>query len=154
MRALVAKRSVAENSFHALTALKSEGTDGSKEYLMAILKELGISTDPGPDGESDAEKMLGKKPSYYAQMNVLGKKIYQDPDFYTNLYDKPANVERKQVAMQAIGLMQKFDLFKSYLRQEASLSVLLETAVIDLYEPYKNNSNISRPTGAGQPTTP
>jgi hypothetical protein len=38
------------------------------------------------------------------------------------------------VAMQAIGLMQKFDLFKSYLRTEASLSVLLETSIQDLQD--------------------
>jgi len=64
-------------------------------------------------------------------MELLTKKIYQNPDFYTNLYDKPANVSRKGVAMQAIGLMQKFDMLKSTLRKEASLSVLLELAVTD-----------------------
>jgi len=157
MRAFLAKRSVAENSFNAIAALKSEGTEGSKDYLMAILEELGISTQrgtntgPGIDNRSDAERMLGEKPSYYAQMSVLGKKIYQNPDFYTNLYDKPANVERKQVAMQAIGLMQKFDLFKSYLRQEASMSVLLELAIIDLHDPLKNEGNVSSAQGANAP---
>lgn len=149
MRAHLAKRSVAENSFNAITALKSSGTEGSKDYLMAILEELGISTTPtGTSTESDAEKILGDKPSYYAQMEVLGKKIYQNPDFYTNLYDKPANVERKQVAMQAIGLMQKFDLFKSYLRQEASMSVLLEMSIInDQYDAIKDQANVSESTG-------
>jgi hypothetical protein len=83
-------------------------------------------------GSDGAGNEIG--PSYYAQMEVLTKKIYQNPDFYTNLYDKPANVERKEVAMQAIGLMQKFDLFKSYLRTEASLSVLLETSIQDLQD--------------------
>ena len=148
MRALLAKRSVAENSFNALAALKSEGTEGSKDYLFAILEELGISTTPtGNSQESDAEKLLGEKPSYYAQMEVLTKKIYQNPDFYTNLYDKPANVERKQVAMQAIGLMQKFDLFKSYLRQEASMSVLLEMAILDQNALVNNEANVSGAEG-------
>lgn len=136
MRSIVAKRSVAENSFNAITGMKSAGTQGSRDYLIALMKELGI-----PDAE--ATKLLGDNPSYYAQMEVLTKKIYHNPDFYTNLYDKPANVDRKGVALQAIGLMQKFDLFKSYLRNEASLSVLLELAVMDLQEETENEINQS-----------
>lgn len=125
MRALTAKRGVAENSFNAIAALKSSGTAGSKSFLNSLLAELGVE-----DGEM--EELVGENPSYYAQMEVLTKKIYQNPNFYTNLYDKPANVTRKDVALQAIGLMQKFDMFKSYLRSEASLSILLELAVMDL----------------------
>ncbi len=134
MRSVIAKSSVAENSFNAITAMKSEGTPGSKDYLVALMRELGISN-------ADALTLLGDNPSYFAQMEVLTKKIYHNPDFYTNLYDKPANVERKGVALQAIGLMQKFDLFKSYLRNEASLSVLLELAVEELQGDIENEIN-------------
>jgi hypothetical protein len=137
-RSVLAKRGVAENSFNAITAMKSAGTPGSKDYLKAVLTELGVS-DTGAD--SEALKLLGQNPSYYAQMEVLTKKIYQSPDFYTNLYDKPANVDRKNVALQAIGLMQKFDLFKSYLRNEASLAVLLELSVIKLQSEAENEIN-------------
>ena len=138
-RALIAKRSVAENSFNAITAMKSAGEAGSKEYLAAVLKELGAGTD------TEIETLLGGdnqvNPSYYAQMEVLTKKIFQNPDFYTNLYDKPVNVERKDVALQAIALMQKFDMLKSYLRNEASVSVLLELAVIDMQSDIENEIN-------------
>ncbi len=144
MRSVVAKRAVAENSFNAITAMKSEGTPGSRDYLLALMQELGIT-------QEDANRMLGANPSYYAQMEVLTKKIYQNPDFYTNLYDKPANVERKGVALQAIGLMQKFDLFKSYLRNEASLSILLELAVMDLQEEVENEINQAH--SGGTPAT-
>ena len=65
----------------------------------------------------------------------------KNPNFYTNLIVKPANVQRKGVALQAIGLMQKFDMLKSYLRSEASLSVLLELAVIDLQDDVENEIN-------------
>lgn len=123
MRALTAKRNVAQNSFNAIVGMKTEGSGGSAEFMTGILEELGIND------ETEIEKMIGEKPSYHAQMELLTKKIYQNPDFYTNLYDKPANVSRKGVAMQAIGLMQKFDMLKSSLRKEASLSVLLELAV-------------------------
>lgn len=134
MRSIVAKRSVAENSFNAIMGMKAEGTAGSKDFLQALLEDLGIP-------KLDAEKILGDKPSYDTQMDVLAKKIYQNPNFYTNLYDKPANVARKGVAMQAIGLMQKFDMFKSHLRSEASLSVLLELAVVSLQREVENQIN-------------
>lgn len=125
MRAVVAKTKVAENSFNAIIAMKTEGTVGSKEFIVSYLEELGM-----PSGDINA--FVGENPSYHAQMEILTKKAYQSPLFYTNLYDKPTNVERKGVAMQAIGLMQKFDLFKSNLRTEASLSVLLELSVEQL----------------------
>ncbi|MCC7305008.1 MAG: leucine-rich repeat domain-containing protein [Alphaproteobacteria bacterium] len=134
MRSLVAKRSVAENSFNAIAAMKSEGTPGSRDYLVALFKSLGVPN-------LDINEILGTNPSYYAQMEILTKKIYQNPDFYTNLYDTPVNVARKGVAIQSIGLMQKFDLFKSYLRTEASLSVLLELAIMDLQEEVENELN-------------
>ena len=153
-RAVLAKRSVAENSFNAIVGLKSAGTAGSRDFLESLLLELGINdtdtnvrisdgaTPPaGASGNqvSRLDALLGTNPSYYAQMEVLTKKIYQNPDFYTNLYDKPANVARKGVAIQAISLMQKFDLLKSFLRNEASQSVLLELAIIDLQNEIESN---------------
>lgn len=133
LRATVAKTKVAENSFNAIIGMKSEGTNNaSRVFIASYLEELGM-----PSAEID--QFLGQNPSYYAQMEVLTKKAYQSPLFYTNLYDKPANVERKGVAMQAIGLIQKFDLLKSYMRTEASLSVLLELAVIQLQREVEDN---------------
>jgi hypothetical protein len=141
IRSVIAKRSVAENSFNAIVAQKAEGAEGSTDYLIAMLQELGLTYDV-------AQHMIGGAlPSYYSRMEVLTKKIYQKPDFYTNLYDTPANVDRKEVAMQAMGLMQKFDIFKSYLRNESSLSVLLEMAVVDLQNEVENE--INQMTGEG-----
>lgn len=132
LRARLAKSNVAEASYNALVGMKSAGTAGSQKYLAAIVQDLGVKPD-------DIKKLLGDNPSYYAQMEVLTKKLYQNPDFYTNLYDTPANVERKGVAIQALSLMQKFDLYKSTLRNEASLSVLLELAVTDLQKKVQND---------------
>jgi hypothetical protein len=146
VRATIAKQAVAENSFNAITAMKSAGEPGSREYMYSILKELGMS-DSASSGTDEILRKIGENPSYYAQMEVLTKKIYQNPDFYTDLIDKPANVDRKGVALQAIGLMQKFDLFKSYLRNEASLSVLLELAVTDLQNEIQEEIENSAPGG-------
>ncbi len=135
MRSVAAKLSVAENSFNAVAGMKAEGQYGSFVYLREMLQTLGLSS-------GEALALLGSEfPSYYAEMEILTKKIYQNPDFYTNLYDKPANVARKRVAMDAIGLMQKFDLFKSYLRTEMSLSVLLEQTIVELQDEIENEIN-------------
>lgn len=135
LRALEAKRSVAINSFNAVVGMRAAGspagspdtplgTRGSSEdtaqYLRVVLRQLGMTD------EAQITEMIGTRPSYFAQMDILTKKLYQRPEFYVELYDKPANVDRKMVSMQAIGLMQDFDTFKSYLRQEAILSVLTE----------------------------
>lgn len=135
LRSVAAKRSVAENSFNAIVGLKSFGTSdistpgstntpGTKIYMAAILKELGIA-------DAEIASMIGEQPSYYAQLEVLAKKIYQNPDFYANLYDKPANVARKKVALQAIDLMLDRAIYESQIRQEMVMSVLLSSKLRD-----------------------
>ena len=121
LRAIYAKRSVAQNSFAALVAMRTAGDPGSAPYVKAVMRELGIAD------TAEIEKLLGVNPSYFAQMEVLTKKLYQNPMFYTELYDKPANIERKGAALQAIGLMQDRDLYNSLIRSEAVMSVLIET---------------------------
>lgn len=133
-RALIAKRSVAQNSFAAIASERSLGEKEVQPYMYKLLEEMGIP-------EEDIKTMLGARPSYFAQMEVLTKKIYQNPNFYTDLYDKPANVKRKEVAMQAIDLMQKRDIFRSLLRAEATLSVMLEAALIEEQSVITNEVN-------------
>ena len=133
-RALVAKRIVAHNSFAAQAAQKAMGEKEVAPYLTALLKEMGIP-------EKDIEEMLGERPSYDAQMKVLTQKLFQNPNFYTDLYDKPANVRRKAVAIQAINLMQKRDTFRTLLRTEANLSMLLEMEVANEQRRLANEIN-------------
>lgn len=121
-RSVVAKRSVAENSFNALVSQKASGAAASKTYLIAVLKSLGLS-------DADAAKYIGDAPSYDAQMEVLTKKLYQDPAFYVNLMESTANVNRQYAALQSFGLMQKRDIFESVTRTEMLLSLLLEMEV-------------------------
>ena len=127
-RAIAAKRSVASYSFGSIVGMKAAGSasaEDSAPYLQAVLTQLGAE-------EDEAISMLGQRPSYYAQMELLTKKIYQSPEFYINLYDAPANVERKAAAIRAIRLSQDMDKFNSVLRSEQSLSVLLELYLEDL----------------------
>lgn len=138
-RAIVAKRSVAQNSYHSIIGMKSAGNGDythNTRYVAAILAQLGMP-------QADAEKFIapGDQPSYYALMEVLAQKIYQDDAFYTNLYDAPANVKRKDVAMQAIGLMLDRDTYRSELRYESMLSVLLEMELVKYQRAVQNRLN-------------
>ncbi len=101
--------------------------DSGWAYMKALFREFGMTDDDG-DGNltNEIDDILGVRPSYYAQMEVLTKKIYQSPDFYTNLYDKPANVERIGASIDAISLMNQRDRFESMLRREMLTSLLLE----------------------------
>jgi hypothetical protein len=144
LRAIFAKRSVAQNSFAALVAMRTAGDPQSAPYVKAVMRELGVSDD------QEIEKLLGKNPSYFAQMEVLTKKLYQNPVFYTELYDKPVNIERKGAALQAIGLMQDRDLFNSLIRSEAVLSVLLETQLIREQEKVANQKGRLNPAGGAR----
>ncbi|PJF38459.1 MAG: hypothetical protein CUN55_17220, partial [Phototrophicales bacterium] len=120
LRSIAAKRSVAQNSLNAIIALKARGEPGVTSYMYRLMEDMGVK-------RSEIDDLLGENPSYFAQMEVLTKYIYQNPDFYADLYDKPANVERKGAVLQAIALMQDRDTFDSLLRSEASLATLLET---------------------------
>lgn len=122
MRAVLAKRSVAENSFDSLVAMKAKGSPATAEYMKNLLIELGIP-------EEQAKKMAGENPSYFAQMETLTRKIYQSPAFYMNLMEAPTNVARQQAAMKSFELMQQRDLYQSMARSEMLLATLLELYV-------------------------
>ena len=143
VRSIAAKRAVAQESLFAIAGMKSPGSEsgltctiatgcstGTLGYMAVLLKELGIQPD-------EIISKYGIRPSYFAQMEVLTKKIYQNPDFYTDLYDSPANVDRKGATLQAIALMQDFDTLESHLRTEMMLSVMLELEVMKLQESVK-----------------
>lgn len=124
-RAIVAKRSVAENSFLAIAGMKtSSPTTNMAVLASAIMKQMGVT---GPE----ALIMTGSQPSYYDLLDLIGRRLYQVPEFYIQLYDTPANVARKDVAMQAIDLMVGRDMYKSELRSEANMAIWLELEIID-----------------------
>lgn len=131
MRSLAAKRSVAQASLAAQIGMRSQGEAGVKPYMEGILKEMGVQ-------QEDIDIVLRDKPSYYAQMELLTKKLYQRPSFYANLYDKPVNVDRKIASMMALGLMQRRDMYDSSLRSEMATAVFLEQKLKDIEDLYSN----------------
>lgn len=120
LRSIAAKRAVAQESYNAIVGMKAEAEDegDTAPFLAAILRDSGFK-------EDEIFDYLGEKPSYYAQLEVLGKKMYQNPEFFVDLYGQPDNIKRKKAAMNAIELMLDRALFESELRQEMIMSVLI-----------------------------
>lgn len=119
VRSVIALRGLARNSFGHIVGQRARGSEVVAPFIRAVVEEMGV-----PAAELDL--FLGEHPSYFAQMEVITRKMYQNPSFYANLYDKPANVARTGAALQAIKLMQDRDRFEGALRREMLLSGLLE----------------------------
>ena len=127
IRRQIAMRNVAHNSYTNIVAEKSRAADGSGKnsgwnFMKALMKDFGLS-------DKEINTILGEYPSYYAQMDILTKKMYQSPNFYTNLYDKPVNIRRNSVSMEAIKLMQMRDHYNAALRREMLLSMMIEQEI-------------------------
>jgi hypothetical protein len=138
LRSIQAKRSVAQIAYNALVGEKTKGSavaGNNAEYMEAVFSQLGV------DNGGEAAQLVGDQPSYHAQMEILTKKLYQRPDFYTDLYDKPANVDRKGAALRAISLMQNKDMLDGQLRREAIMAVLLEVSLSKYQEDIQNRLN-------------
>lgn len=118
-RSVIASRSVASNTYAAIAGMKSRGSANVRPYMKAILQQLGA------DGDQ-VTAALGEKPSYYAQMDVLTKKLYQTPSFYANLMEGKTNVARQSGAMESLELMQDRDIYNSMRRSEMLLALLIQ----------------------------
>lgn len=137
LRSIVAKRSIAEQSFQAIAAMKASGTSaaaGTADYLRAVMRQLGIASD------AEVDALIGENPSYYAQMEILTKKLFQTPDFFVDLYEKPANAARKGAALEALNLIQENDIFNSALRSEQMMGVLLELRLETVQNDVQNKA--------------
>jgi hypothetical protein len=125
MQSVIALKNIAHSSFSNLVGMKATAPGDPADnpgwiFMQQLMTDFGIT-------EDDIRTMLGEQPSYWAQMEVLTKKMYQLPNFYTNLYNKPANIDRIEVALDAIKLMQLRDHYTSMLRREMLSSAMLQT---------------------------
>lgn len=125
-RSLTSKYNLAHNTFATIVGMKSASDDtlptAGPAYMKSLMRDFGYTN-------ADIDELLGENPSYYAQMDFITKKIYQNPNFYTALYDKPSNVDRINATLEAFQLMHGRDRFEAQLRQEMLMSVLVEEAL-------------------------
>ncbi len=131
LRSIMAKRSVAEDAFSAVVSERVSGLEqlhdddrNSDSYLKRLVVDLGVA-------EDEIDILLGKSPSYYAQRKVLSSYIFENPKFYTQLYESPANVLRKDTAIKTLSLALEDDFFDRQLEAEAMLATLLEVMLED-----------------------
>lgn len=145
LRSVIAKRAVAENSFNHIVGMKTQGSpsesNNTAQYMMTLLQELGIPDDEIPMYLGDLDDMADVRPSYMAQLEILGKLIYQNPSFYTDLYDKPENVTRKKTAMRAINSIIQREIYESQLRSENLMSLILEHSIMKKQKGVQNIIN-------------
>lgn len=147
IRQILAMNSVAHNTFAHLIGMKAKGIKtGEGKAAGVFMKDyinilLGDQTGTPATEQITPEDILGENPSYYAMMEVLTKKLYQDGSFYTNLYDKPVNVARIKTSLQAIQLMQNRDRYESALRREMLSSLLLENSLIPEQERIQSHQS-------------
>ncbi|MGH1456387.1 MAG: hypothetical protein ACRBDI_06370 [Alphaproteobacteria bacterium] len=166
LRSVAAKRTVAQATFNAIIGLRSAGTTelsktfGSggnlsvhptgqvvvqelhqtRRYMLAIMNEL-LPGQPTTTAGNIFD-LIGYSPSYFSQLEILAKRIYQNPDFYSNLYDTPSNVKRKRVAMKAIELMVDRSMYESQLRREMTISVFLSSKLRATYRDVNNGLEV------------
>ncbi len=139
-RSIFARRAAAQNSYNTLAASKSAGSGSSDAYMTAVLTQLGVSADDANKylGDKNTQEPVGKS-SYNAQMELLTKKLYQDPAFYANLMDSKSNVRRTSASIQGIGLMQDRDIYRSMTRSEMLLGLLVQMEARNV---VNNNQNL------------
>ena len=119
---------------------------GEKQYQRYMFAKTNEDIDEAAINESGLEDTRNQI-SYYAQMEMLAKRLYQRPEFYTGLYDKPANVKRISAAMQSIKLMMDRDIFESQLRSEAIMSMILELKVAEEQQNIENALGLLKERG-------
>lgn len=136
-RMLSGVRSVARHSFATLAGMRATGSGLSSTQLQKVMENLGV-----PAG--DVAKLVGANPSYFAQMDIMTQKMFQDPSFMVNLYNTPTNVERMGVVLQGIKLMADRDKLDAALRREMLLSMMLEMKLRERQEKIANRSATAR----------
>lgn len=146
IREIVAKRNVAEYSFDNIAGMKVSDSQPAQEignYIEKVYAQLGFKDD-------DPRKMVGQRPSYNALMEIMNKTLYLRPEFYINLYTKPANIQRIGATIRAANLMQGMDQFNSMLRTEMNLSQILESEVTNIQERVQGRLDRIKPAGMQQ----
>jgi len=131
LRAVLAKRSLAESAFSAIASERVSGeekVDGSfdESFMKRIVVDLGFP-------EKEINLITGFSPSYHAQRKVLSSYIFQDPRFYTQLYESAANVSRKDTAIKTLNLSLEDDFFDRQLEEESMFAGMLEIMLDDAH---------------------
>ena len=130
IRHLMALTNLAHTSYTKIVAMKAQAPEPQAApyvpgwaHMKAMMREFGLT-------DTQIQEYYGERPGYHAQMGILTKRVYQNPDFYTNLYDKPANLDRIHATLEAIKMMQMRDHYEASLRREMLVSGMIEDELV------------------------
>ena len=135
-RSLTAIRGVARHSYATIVGLKSSGTGLTLAQIRQVMTNLGVAA-------ADMDRLIGANPSYFAQMEIMTQKVFQDPTFFVNLYDTPANVDRMNVSMLAVRIMSDNEKLEALTRREMLFSLILEMKLREAEKAVSNQIGVT-----------
>lgn len=125
-RSIVAMRGPLRDSFAQVMAMKGMTDDSMAEgYIEEYLKNMGVDSE-------GIKEIIGTHPSEMSLLYVMMNVMYQNPHFYTELYESEANIERVRASMQAIANLGGRHDFEATLRREMVMSMRLETRLREI----------------------
>lgn len=139
LRSMWAAKSVARNSFVNMIGRRSAGSGAADDFMVPMLMELGLSEENSLKvigaaklGESGTENPANL--SYEAQMEILSKTLYQNPNFFVGLIDTPVNVQRQRAAIKSVRLMLERDIFEALQRREILLATIMNEMLYPTFQ--------------------
>ncbi len=109
---LTARREMIDRTINTIAGQRAQGSDVSTQEMQALLRQLGYSDD------SPEMKDVSGKASYEAHMDILTRRVFQNPNMYSNLIANPVALRRILVSQNAVRNMQQFDIYASTTRAE------------------------------------
>ncbi len=120
---MTARRSIIDRTINTMAGMRARGSDVSAPEMQALLRQLGYGDD------APEMKDVAGQASYEAHMDILTRRVFQNPNMYVNLIANPVALRRILVAQNAVRNMQQFDMYATTTRSEdlTALWAWLET---------------------------
>ena len=122
VRSVAAMRGLVRNSILSYAGRKmgiKQEDDSIAPFAEAALKDMGMD-------KEDIIELIGKNPSYEAQMALVTQMQFENPDFYVDISTDPAKVAKAKAMMMAFKNLQTAEMRKSAERSALLSSVWLE----------------------------
>ncbi|MES2728917.1 MAG: hypothetical protein V4621_02310 [Pseudomonadota bacterium] len=120
---LTARRSLIDRTINTIAGMRARGSDVSAPEMQALLRQLGYA-----DDSPEMQDITGQA-SYEAHMDILTRRVFQNPNMYVNLIANPTALRRILVSQNAVRNMQQYDMYATTTRAEdlTALWAWLET---------------------------
>lgn len=139
LQSLSALKAMAQYSFDAIVGLKVAGDTTSAASMQALLSDLGMSAD-------GIEYVMGdsSRPSYLQQLKILSQTIQSTPEAQIDEIGGKAESLRRLAIREAIELMVKFEIYRSYQRATVMTAGLHEVKRRELQDAWEAHPLMTR----------